>query len=235
MGTVVDASGKAPMDLGNIVECSALAPYATYCVGYIQKIQNGTDVDVDTTGASNVPIAIGLCLPVSCNVSHAVELARESLAQWNLTHVLKVEAMCDYHRRPLPTGSIVVLCFVCLLISFVLLGTMLECCCQTKRTPDPLRIAETPASIQYPNTDDGEDQMLLLKPKRPTRQKVMAGVRYFLHQFSLVSNFNSFVKHNPGELNALNGLRVVAMLWIIFGHVAEFYSEFVGMSFLDLL
>lgn len=48
----------------------------------------------------------------------------------------------------------------------------------------------------------------------------------YLSAFSLQSSMKTYKYHTGGRLNVLNGVRALAMMWVVFGHV---YSLVLGM------
>ncbi|CAM9301296.1 unnamed protein product [Chrysoparadoxa australica] len=166
----------------------------------------------------------GLCMPMSCSLDHVLEVG-ETVTHQDLRGVLSVQCgQPEYTYGSAQKGAVFLLM---LPVLAVLIGTCLEYSRDWSLPgrgaagylKEPLTEAEGDAAKaeRREGMEEGEAEMVT-----SGRHKKNILERYFLC-FGLRENWSdlwSLEQKGGGEYKILDGIRVLSMLWVIFGHTA---------------
>ncbi|XP_077136604.1 O-acyltransferase like protein-like [Ranitomeya variabilis] len=192
-----------------------------------------------------VKFVIGICVPDSCSSRDITAMASMDILKYRGTSFLKplpsfviqnetiptvAETFCSRGLFPADTFAIICLCLSCLFIILPIIGSIYTAVLNFK------------ASSTF---EQCKTIILHRKPGAPERDKP-AGKSNFpleeeygsekkhtytdrvLKSFAIQENFSAVmtVKPQNHEFPALNGIRVLSLLWIISGHTSQLASVF---------
>lgn len=206
---MLDATGKGPEDLGNHRECRLAGPTAQYCVLMGEKLVNGT---IPPVGEA-IPIAIGVCAPISCNVTELADMFEDEFVKYGLNSTLMITGHCGEIKKSMPAASWVVIGFVGFLGMLVLVGSVLDYLEGQKKETES---AAPTASIQHASEGDNETDTLVVKPRVSRGRRIRQAVVHFLIQFSLPRNVASWAAQGPGVFIFVFLLCVPSLLLLLF-------------------
>lgn len=201
-----DATGKLPSgvkfgnvySLGSFEECLNISgrpgyPAPVYCDITLFQVLNW-----------------GVCLPISCVEALVFHIA-------NTTGIQDVSTTCANPSIKFTSGAIAAI-GVCVLFSFlVVLATYVD-----QALPVGTRVLalfNTPQSTEFEDMVEEDIEMLDIQQK-PHKHEKSSFERKLLNCFSLSHNIPKIFnfKSSADAVQALDGMRVLSLLWVIWGH-----------------
>ncbi|CAF3832680.1 unnamed protein product, partial [Rotaria sp. Silwood1] len=175
-------------------------------------------------------ISLGSCWPSSCD-RHSIKNFMQSLfKRSNFTEDrLLCSSDAQRHRSNLTRGALVACIILALLGLLVLTGTVIDIL--------HFSCADSSANLatNINNDEQGEKQSLL--PKKNSVQ-IAFNTSAFLAQFSTIRTLNRIfsinTNNNNDSFSFINGIRVLALFWVIFGHLFSF-GAFYSSNLLDII
>eukprot|EP01102_Stenamoeba_stenopodia_P013201 TRINITY_DN4252_c0_g1_i1.p1 TRINITY_DN4252_c0_g1~~TRINITY_DN4252_c0_g1_i1.p1 ORF type:complete len:656 (-),score=116.58 TRINITY_DN4252_c0_g1_i1:75-2042(-) len=218
---MIDASGNALNELGKYDQCiwvlnDKSQQVASLCV---------VNYNVDYLG-QQVPFKTGLCVPTSCNDTNLFELAEGAImgiaAATNTTNILPealnvTSVYCAKETNPpFSTGAIVMISLFAILGFLCFFGTFVDELIKYRLN------AKRVFNIQGEDGTTKDDEHAQPLVHSSQHEKPQPFWVRFVRAFSITHNWSRVAAPVPGSLNALNGLRVMSMFWIILGHTGVF-------------
>lgn len=241
---IIDASGKPSSGL---LEKGVILPgFFTECVDTVIK-HDGKELQNEDTGKycmislnhtqkqqkhnlssrwnvlkSNP--SIGLCVPSTCtndDIKYAVQRAIDDII--NDTEVTMHTCYTkenDFIEDPAALSMTAILCLV-ILVVFV--GTSYDIVKDSNKSITERYLGKTTASVSTDTIPVTTSSSEILCAKKKPKAK-FSRLRDILLCFSLKTNGKKILQTDKaeGSIDALHGIRVISMLWIIFGHSISF-------------
>ncbi|KRY54675.1 Nose resistant to fluoxetine protein 6 [Trichinella britovi] len=241
---VIDSFGKIPTGilhgnywmLGNYEECIAISVPSTqqelrwegkYCLYEVKFHEELISLEPKFSNFSgkcndNLPaVRFGACLPSSCTREDATILGHKIN---NTLQGIACKFSVNCHEREYVISkdpeAVVAIILLLALLAFIVFSTLYDICVfqnQQKMVPSS-------ATCVIESRDLTEPQCLVTRahsqaPDKPTLEKQHGFVKILL-AFSLRNNAKKLfsMKTSAGQITCLNGIRVLSMCWIIFGH-----------------
>ena len=186
-----------------------------------------------SNGSSPLAITLGMCVPSSCDRTSIVSLVH---TLFKTSHVTTDSLVCSSDppngQKGLTTGAIGTIVVISALALLVLVGTVVDMFV-TSRTSDVENI-DAPVS-DFNHLGDGKTMKVSLLTGKGYEPSPAAS---FLAEFSALRTlrriFTIKQRHTHETFPFLNGIRVLALFWVIIGHSLVF-----GLSYssnpLDLI
>jgi len=168
---------------------------------------------------------VGACVPASCSTEDLNSLPSQVVASalhLPLPFYLSLTADCKTADYDIPWGTWVFVSVYAVLISLLVIGSLVD----AQLTYNILPLSRRGSDLE--NESDEE------APKRPTKleDKHPNLVVKLLLSFSFQYNYGRLVAPSPpGSMDVLNGVRVMAMMFVVMGHT--FYRLWDSMAILN--
>ncbi|CAF3851450.1 unnamed protein product, partial [Rotaria sp. Silwood1] len=175
-------------------------------------------------------ISLGSCWPSSCD-RHSIKNFMQSLfKRSNFTEDrLLCSSDAQRHRSNLTRGALVACIILALLGLLVLTGTVIDIL--------HFSCADSSANLATNINDDEQGEKQSLLPKKNSVQ-IAFNTSAFLAQFSAIRTLNRIfsinTNNNNDSFSFINGIRVLALFWVIFGHLFSF-GAFYSSNLLDII
>ncbi|KRY75619.1 Nose resistant to fluoxetine protein 6 [Trichinella pseudospiralis] len=241
---VIDSFGKIPTGilhgnywmLGNYEECVAISVPSTqqelrwegkYCLYEVKFHEELISLEPKFNNFSgkcndNLPaVRFGACLPSSCTREDATILGHKIN---NTLQGIACKFSVNCHEREYVISkdpeAVVAIILLLTLLAFIVFSTLYDICVLQNQQ----KIVSSPATCVIESRDLTEPQCLVTRahsqaPDKLTLEKQHGFVKVLL-AFSLRNNAKKLfsMKTSAGQITCLNGIRVLSMCWIIFGH-----------------
>eukprot|EP01101_Sappina_pedata_P012930 TRINITY_DN9271_c0_g1_i1.p1 TRINITY_DN9271_c0_g1~~TRINITY_DN9271_c0_g1_i1.p1 ORF type:complete len:715 (+),score=281.01 TRINITY_DN9271_c0_g1_i1:179-2146(+) len=253
------ASGKAPGQFGSYELCDLLPKStAHFCFVTIDSVLNITVRDKTTYVPCNNVFGFcdfGLCLPTSCNEENVNAAFNDLLHDHRNSSLVKTTCVTP---NVFGWSNIMAIILISFVFVIGITGTLVDEYCKGRldtwipfyrkgSEADPKAFVHNDQASLINNNDahepmisinegDQESDSLMAdqlsqeeKDKRRRQALEKNLIVRLLRAFSFTSNFERLLVPIPGDFGALNGIRVISMLWVIVGHSMDFIMD-AGLS-----
>ena len=203
-------SGKSLNDLGFYDECNN-DPRTKYVL-----------VTGSLASLSAFKAKLGFCGPKECSIENYEQvsyLIKPFLTKgFNLTDSSSVSFSLYFpsvvNDKSLSNGCIVMISITCFIVFICLIGTLVDIN-ENHFNFRNVFMKKEPNATCISEIEELNNEQLIQKPLKTSKLAI------FFMCFSYMSNLNKLVSSIPGanpRLEILNGIRVISILWVIFGH-----------------
>lgn len=174
---------------------------------------------------SGVVLSTGICVPLVCKEDDIIySLGQVPGYEWIPEFYFTAECV-QKNPEKLSVGGIITVFFISILGVLFVSGTLIDIYWSRKVIPE--RKLASPKVKRFEIVDDLEETKNFENeiPKPPLFVEIITA-------FSFSNNWNKLLNHYPNDktnLNPLNSLRLIAMLWVILGHTVLF-TIFIGYT-----
>lgn len=198
---------------------------AEYCYMHLNASK-----DQSSDPAHKISFTVAACVPASCTAEELNSLPALSVQE--SLHLPEIYATgyvadCKASSYDIPWGTYVFVTVIVILAILVILGTLIDA--QITNNIIPLKIPFL--QIEH---DSFEEESLLKETKKdqqPKKEKKLEdkhpllAIRILL-SFSFLYNYSRLISPPaPGNFDALNGVRVICMMFVVVGHTFYFFWD----------